>query len=116
MYPILVDATTNSAGGDGLLLLIFAALYFMPSIIAITRKVYVVGQVIVIIAFLGWTLIGWVVALAMAFRRVEERRDLVEDRRRGPRGAGDHGASSRWSSALSHRCQSLARRGLSEAM
>lgn len=40
-------------------------IYFLPSIVAANRKNN--GGVLVINLFLGWTLIGWVVALAWAF-------------------------------------------------
>ena len=43
-------------------------LYFLPTILAVARKVRNQGSVVVINLFLGWTLIGWVIALAMAFR------------------------------------------------
>lgn len=49
-------------------LLVVLALYFVPSIVAVARKVTHQGSVIVINVFLGWTFIGWVVALAMACR------------------------------------------------
>jgi hypothetical protein len=49
-------------------LLIAFALYFVPLVIALMRKVPHLGSVIVINVFLGWTIIGWVVALAMACR------------------------------------------------
>jgi hypothetical protein len=49
-------------------LLIVLGLYFLPAIVAVTRKVRNQGSVVVINAFLGWTFIGWVVALAMACR------------------------------------------------
>lgn len=49
-------------------LLIVLGLYFLPTIIAFSRKVINRGSVAVINVFLGWTLIGWVVALAMASR------------------------------------------------
>ncbi len=48
--------------------LIVLALYFVPSIVAVVRKVTHQGSVIVINLFLGWTFVGWVVALAMACR------------------------------------------------
>jgi hypothetical protein len=44
------------------------ALYFLPTIIGAIRKVPNVVSVFVINFFLGWTLVGWVVALAMAAR------------------------------------------------
>lgn len=49
-------------------LLIVLALYFLPSVVGIARKVPHQGSVIVINLFLGWTFVGWVVALAMACR------------------------------------------------
>jgi hypothetical protein len=57
----------NSDGSAGLILLILVAIpYFIPSIVAISRGMHNKGSVIVVNVFLGWTLIGWVVALAMA--------------------------------------------------
>jgi hypothetical protein len=43
-------------------------LYFLPSVVAVARKVTHQGSVVVINVFLGWTFIGWVIALAMACR------------------------------------------------
>lgn len=58
-----------SATDIGLLpLLILAVLYFVPTIVALIRNVTNRGSVIVINLFLGWTVIGWVAALAMAAR------------------------------------------------
>ncbi|MFE2329272.1 superinfection immunity protein [Streptomyces sp. NPDC059385] len=48
--------------------LIVLALYFVPTIIAIPRNIPNRGSVVVINIFLGWTVIGWVIALAMAAR------------------------------------------------
>jgi hypothetical protein len=47
-------------------------LYFVPTIVAIYRETPNKGSTIVVNIFLGWTLIGWVVALAMAFGRTEK--------------------------------------------
>jgi len=44
------------------------AAYFAPVIVAHFRHVPNQGSVFVIDLFLGWTLVGWVVALAMALR------------------------------------------------
>jgi hypothetical protein len=42
-------------------------LYILPSIIAASRSDKVnVGSVIVINLLLGWTIVGWIVSLAMA--------------------------------------------------
>jgi Superinfection immunity protein len=48
--------------------LIFLGLYFLPTVVAFSRRVVNRGSVAVINVFLGWTFIGWVVALAMALR------------------------------------------------
>jgi hypothetical protein len=42
------------------------ALYFLPTLIAAARHKANQGQVLVVNLFLGWSLIGWVVALTMA--------------------------------------------------
>jgi hypothetical protein len=55
--------------------LIVLVLYFLPSIVAVARKVTHQGSVIVINLFLGWTFIGWVIALAMACRTRRVLRD-----------------------------------------
>lgn len=47
--------------------LIVIALYFLPAIIAYMRKYKNRMSVLVIDLFLGWTLVGWVVALALSF-------------------------------------------------
>jgi hypothetical protein len=43
-----------------------AAAYFAPAIIAAARHHHNLGSIIVINLLLGWTFIGWVVALAMS--------------------------------------------------
>ena len=50
------------------LLAMLIGVYFIPTIVATQRDVVNKWSVAVINAFLGWTLIGWVVALAMALR------------------------------------------------
>lgn len=61
-----------SGAGAGLAILLFAVIsigiYFIPTIVASTRKVTNVGSVFVINLLLGWTLVGWAVALAMAVK------------------------------------------------
>jgi hypothetical protein len=48
--------------------LLVIVVYFAPTILAALRTVPNVGSILVINFFLGWTFIGWVVALAMAAR------------------------------------------------
>ncbi len=61
----------TAVGGVIITLLIIAiggGAYLAPSIIGWVRHVRDIGAVVVINVFLGWTLVGWVVALAMALR------------------------------------------------
>ncbi len=64
-----------STSGPGILIAV-ALLYFLPSVVAVARKVPNQGSVIVINVFLGWMVIGWIVALAMAARSVPARQRL----------------------------------------
>ncbi len=68
-------AGTNPAGViAGVLIYILAvAAYFAPAVVAVARKVPNAGSVIVIDLLLGWTVIGWIVALAMACRDTTPR-------------------------------------------
>ncbi len=59
---------SSSGGGAAVLGILALALYFLPTVVAVARKVTNQGSVAVINIFLGWTMIGWVVALAMACR------------------------------------------------
>ncbi|HCA92083.1 MAG TPA: hypothetical protein DEP10_09070 [Alphaproteobacteria bacterium] len=47
------------------------AFYFLPTIVAVKRSVRNGGSVFILNLLLGWTLIAWVVALAMAFATVD---------------------------------------------
>jgi hypothetical protein len=65
--------TIAAGGGSGstavvLLAVVIFAAYWLPTIVAAVRGVPNVGSVVVINLLLGWTFIGWVVALAMAAR------------------------------------------------
>jgi hypothetical protein len=53
--------------------LFILAFYLFPTVVGAIRKVPNVGSIFVINLFLGWTFIGWVVALAMAARTVPAR-------------------------------------------
>jgi ABC-type lipoprotein release transport system permease subunit len=46
------------------------AAYWFPTIIAFMRHVPAKSQVVIVNLFLGWTFVGWVVALVMACRTV----------------------------------------------
>ena len=49
--------------------------YFIPALTAHDRGVKNFGSIVVINIFLGWTIIGWVVALAMACADVNVDKD-----------------------------------------
>lgn len=46
--------------------LVCCLIYFAPTAIAAMRQHHQIGVVIAVNVFLGWTLVGWVVALAFA--------------------------------------------------
>jgi ribosomal protein S27E len=56
----------GSAIGAGVLLVILCVFYFLPTLIAGRRGIPNAGSVAVVNIFLGWTCLGWIVALAMA--------------------------------------------------
>ena len=60
----------ESTAGALFVTVLMIGLYFLPAIIAYRRDVPNKGSVAVINIFLGWTLIGWIIALAMAARSV----------------------------------------------
>lgn len=67
MVHLLAD---SGGSGDGRVLeLLLLGLYFLPAIIAAIRRSRA-NPVFVVNLFLGWTFIGWVVALAMAVSSV----------------------------------------------
>ena len=49
--------------GEIIILLIMIAIYFLPTIYAISQKKENSGAIFILNLFLGWTFIGWVVAL-----------------------------------------------------
>jgi RsiW-degrading membrane proteinase PrsW (M82 family) len=65
---ILASGGIASGIGGLFFILIAIACYFIPTIVAVSRHVPNTASVVVINFFLGWTFIGWVVALAMSVR------------------------------------------------
>lgn len=68
-FTLGVVSTRTGGGGIIIALCILAIVggaYFLPTIIASSRKHHNIGTIAVVNVFLGWTFIGWVVALAMA--------------------------------------------------
>ena len=50
------------------LIVVVLGLYWLPSIVGYFRHVPSIVSVVVANALLGWTVIGWVISLAMALR------------------------------------------------
>ena len=57
-----------------LLLIYFACIiiYLIPTLVASHRQHHNIGAIAVLNIFLGWTFLGWVIALAMASGKVEK--------------------------------------------
>jgi hypothetical protein len=66
----------SSASGM-VLLLVFAAIaalfYFVPSFVAATRSHHNTTAIVILNIYLGWSFIGWVIALVWAFTTVTPR-------------------------------------------
>jgi Superinfection immunity protein len=71
--PADIRRAVISSSAPAWAVLFLVAFYFIPTIVGAIRQVPNIGSVIVINFFLGWTFIGWVVALAMAARSVPAR-------------------------------------------
>jgi hypothetical protein len=74
---VVADSSTDAAagtlaGGAILGIILLAIFYLLPTVIAFLRKCRNTGPVVIINIFLGWTFIGWVVALAMAFGQTRD--------------------------------------------
>ena len=70
----LLAVAGRAAGAGAVPALIALAVYFGPSIIALLRGHHQTGPILLINVFLGWTIIGWVVALAMSLSHIPEER------------------------------------------
>lgn len=70
-------AGAGAGGGAIVLIVIIVGCYFIPSIVGKVRNVTNIGSVFVINLLLGWTLVGWVVALAMAVKTVTPSTQVI---------------------------------------
>lgn len=55
-----------------LLLLLYLAIYFLPTIVCLIRKSDSRGQIFFTNLLLGWTVIGWIIALIWAIGKDKE--------------------------------------------
>lgn len=78
-HAVATPAASDSGAGFGVFLLILFGVcaYFFPAIVAFTRGVKAANGILVVDLFLGWTFIGWVVALAWAVSAEPEPRTLA---------------------------------------
>ncbi|MDO5619423.1 superinfection immunity protein [Kocuria sp.] len=84
---LFAQASNAEAAGAGVLVVILlligfvvgGLLYLLPSIIAFIRKAPNIGSIVVINVLLGWILVGWVVALAMAFSSRQEPQVIIQN-------------------------------------
>jgi hypothetical protein len=65
---MFLDTTTStsSGGGSTVLAIFLVVMYFLPIFVAYGRGKVNGGGVVIVNVFLGWTVLGWIVALAMA--------------------------------------------------
>jgi hypothetical protein len=72
MRVILLAASSTGAGGV-VIELIALVLYVVPIIVALVRHRANIVQVVIVNLLLGWTVIGWIIALVMAFGTAKEQ-------------------------------------------
>jgi hypothetical protein len=63
----VTENTTQQLTGDHMRAFIVIAfiLYWLPTVVALLR-LHQIGSVMIVNLFLGWTVVGWIAALAMA--------------------------------------------------
>jgi len=70
----------NGSSVDGIVLVgLIAVLYFLPLWVAASRRCKAGAGIGVVNIFLGWTFIGWVVALAWAACGEQKPKELPAD-------------------------------------
>lgn len=63
---MLVQSNSDSGAGAVGALIMILALYFLPSLVATMKKKRNSGAIFAVNLFLGWTVIGWIVAIVWA--------------------------------------------------
>lgn len=71
MTEVWLAESSSSVGISGSTI-VLVIMYFVPTLVAFSRHVRNAGSVAVINVFLGWTVIGWIIALAMAVRTADQ--------------------------------------------
>lgn len=89
-----LDASSSGAGAGVLFaFLVFAGLYFLPTIVALSRH-HQEGMVLILNLFLGWTGIGWVISLAIAFG--SESKPVIVQQSVGAAAVPQFSSDGRW--------------------
>lgn len=70
---------SGSAFGAIMLVIVFFAVYFLPSIIATNRDHKNSTSITVLNLLLGWTMIGWVIAIVWAYSDNVESNEVGKD-------------------------------------
>lgn len=70
--------STHGSLAIGCAVFVALFLYFIPTIVGVDRQVVDLGSVVTINVLLGWTVIGWIVALAMAMRTSVEKAEISQ--------------------------------------
>lgn len=61
-----------------LLLAVLGLGYFLPTVIALSRKHHNSGAIIALNLLLGWTVLGWIAALVWSFTEAEPKVTMVQ--------------------------------------
>jgi hypothetical protein len=72
MEILAMQADSGSAGTGIILLFLAIIIYFLPAAAAWNKQSF--GAVLALNFFLGWTFVGWVIALAWALKDPELKR------------------------------------------
>ncbi len=72
VYAVIRDNSQLSEIGNIFGFLALLVLYFLPGLIASRRKHPQLNSIVAVNIFLGWTLVGWVVALAMSLSAIKK--------------------------------------------
>jgi uncharacterized membrane protein YhaH (DUF805 family) len=70
---VLLLLAQSSDSGGGASFLLFLVLYFIPTIVALARKHHNRLAIGALNLLLGWTVVGWVVALVWALTVVQRQ-------------------------------------------
>lgn len=65
-------------GGHELILIILVFAYFIPAVVAVSRHYHNAAAIFILNLLLGWTVLGWIIALVWASTAVRREPEPVE--------------------------------------